>query len=435
MGKLYIFIFFFLYLVIFSARTIYALSPFEKYSDNPLVFNSTYANWNEIGGVQPYVTQESSSFKMWYTSYNGSSLKIAYAISNDALTWTKNSILDIDATFWNHDPSILKTSSDYIIFFGSSNTESGYRIRRINSPDGITVDSTSLLTILIPGSGWESSAISAPFVLKDNSDFYMFYSGTSSGYWKIGLAKSTDGISWLKCSNNPIINPGDSPTILKKNNIYYLFFHSPYGIRYVESSDSLGCNMSWSSPTTVITSSEWYDQNTIIAPAVLEVDQSIYLYYAGLGTDNKWHVNLAISGQQPPSDNPIVILPGFLGSWNKDAVVYRKEVNYSDWKMNPVFQDYNGLKNTLINLGLQENQDFYFFPYDWRKKLEDTATDLDSFLTQTVKPAHQNSDINLLGHSLGGMVARIFGQKFGTNDVNKIITVGSPHLGTVQTYK
>ncbi|MCX6704839.1 MAG: alpha/beta fold hydrolase, partial [Candidatus Woesebacteria bacterium] len=42
--------------------------------------------------------------------------------------------------------------------------------------------------------------------------------------------------------------------------------------------------------------------------------------------------------------------------------------------------------------------------------------------------------IDLVGHSLGGLVARIFAQK-NKDKVNKIISVASPHLGVVQVYK
>ena len=35
----------------------------------------------------------------------------------------------------------------------------------------------------------------------------MYYVGYSDGQFKLGLAKSSDGINWIKSSNNPILSP------------------------------------------------------------------------------------------------------------------------------------------------------------------------------------------------------------------------------------
>ena len=46
----------------------------------------------------------------------------------------------------------------------------------------------------------------------------------------------------------------------------------------------------------------------------------------------------------------------------------------------------------------------------------------------------ENQIINIIGHSFGGLVGRIFAQK-NTDKINKIISVSSPHNGAVQVYK
>jgi hypothetical protein len=42
--------------------------------------------------------------------------------------------------------------------------------------------------------------------------------------------------------------------------------------------------------------------------------------------------------------------------------------------------------------------------------------------------------LNIVGHSMGGLVARTYAQNIGNNRVNKIVTAGSPHLGSVNAY-
>ena len=74
----------------------------------------------------------------------------------------------------------------------------------------------------------------------------------------------------------------------------------------------------------------------------------------------------------------------------------------------------------------------FLYPFDWRKKLEDAAAELDAYITAKI-PGTQKVDI--VGHSLGGLVGRIYAQKYGTGRIDKLITVGSPHQGIPQAYK
>ncbi|MGB9707634.1 MAG: lipase family alpha/beta hydrolase, partial [Microgenomates group bacterium] len=112
-------------------------------------------------------------------------------------------------------------------------------------------------------------------------------------------------------------------------------------------------------------------------------------------------------------------------------ILHNQSVGVFDWKLLPFVKEYNGIIGTFKNLGYQENQDFFVFPYDWRKSVEKSSEDLKTFINTKIP---QDQKVNLIGHSLGGLVARIFTQKY-KEKVNKIITVGSPHEGAVQVYK
>jgi len=136
---------------------------------------------------------------------------------------------------------------------------------------------------------------------------------------------------------------------------------------------------------------------------------------------------------QTPS--PLIFIPGLMGSWNKEAILYNKEVDPDSWQLTPIAKEYEGLLTTLDNLGYQKDKDYFVFAYDWRKRLEDLAGDLKGYLERKVLPFNPSSKVNLVGHSLGGLVGRIYAQKYGTDNIGKIITVGSPHKGTALAYK
>ena len=65
------------------------------------------------------------------------------------------------------------------------------------------------------------------------------------------------------------------------------------------------------------------------------------------------------------------------------------------------------LKPKLENL-LEENKDFFVWNYDWRKSIADIKNDFDSYINN--KNLSDNDDIYLVGHSLGGVVARLWAQ-------------------------
>lgn len=134
----------------------------------------------------------------------------------------------------------------------------------------------------------------------------------------------------------------------------------------------------------------------------------------------------------PTPTPPVILIPGMFASWNRQAILENKTVSQSDWKINPIVREYDGIKETLKGMGFVENTSLFIYPYDWRKKLEDAATELDAYITAKIPGS---TKVDIVGHSLGGMVGRIYGQKYGTSRVDKLITVGSPHKGTPQAYK
>ena len=61
---------------------------------------------------------------------------------------------------------------------------------------------------------WEGTSISTPLVIKVNSGYKMWYQGRGLSFYNhfadLGLADSTDGITWVKCTANPVLRPGDT---------------------------------------------------------------------------------------------------------------------------------------------------------------------------------------------------------------------------------
>ncbi|OGK14702.1 hypothetical protein A3C98_03545 [Candidatus Roizmanbacteria bacterium RIFCSPHIGHO2_02_FULL_37_15] len=434
-----LFLLFFFIILIFVSPT-HAFAPFIKSLNNPLPLTNNFPNWNEAAQYQPSVIFDNGIFKMWYASATGSQYKIVYATSNDGINWIRQNLLDVYPSFDNHDPAILKTQSGYTLFFvATTNVGSqNFKIYSIDSSDGVNFDPNSRQLVLQPSGSLESSAVSSPSVIYENGSYYLFYLCWGSQGFRICMATSSDGNTWQRCSNNPITSEvSDGPHILTKDGKYYLFFQSPLGVRQAESSNNLSCSMTWLNLQTVL-------PEPILGPSVFDKQDMLYLYYSGFYQDGI-KLSLATSNNQPtstptpsltPTPNPrkrkIIIVHGHMASWNKEAMLHNKKVSQNEWKLLPFVKEYNGLIHTLENLGYVKNQDFFIFAYDWRKNLEKITEDLKNF---RINHNLANTQIDLVGHSLGGLVSRIYIQKYETDLVDKIVTAGSPHLGTAKTYK
>jgi pimeloyl-ACP methyl ester carboxylesterase len=107
-----------------------------------------------------------------------------------------------------------------------------------------------------------------------------------------------------------------------------------------------------------------------------------------------------------------------------------------DWKLTPFVKVYDNFRNTFLNnedYALGEN--YFEFYYDWRQPLGELTDDLDNFLNDTVligKP--ENTKANLVGHSMGGLLATAYSNEYGLDKVNQVVTVGSPHQGAIPAW-
>lgn len=129
----------------------------------------------------------------------------------------------------------------------------------------------------------------------------------------------------------------------------------------------------------------------------------------------------------PPGPRPVVFIPGFGGSWSYKGLFLNQPTNYNDWVLTPIFTDsYYGLLQAAI-------PDLFTFGYDFRKSIADSALSLNNFLTDKLP----GQKANVIGHSMGGLVARYCFQKIPTcaDKINKIITGGAPNFGSLDAYE
>lgn len=84
--------------------------------------------------------------------------------------------------------------------------------------------------------------------------------------------------------------------------------------------------------------------------------------------------------------------------------------------------------------GYQEGDDLFVLPYDWRLSNRDSATKLAQKITFVIG-ATQSPRVNLVAHSMGGLVVKQYLATGGANRVDKVVLVGVPELGAPKALK
>lgn len=127
--------------------------------------------------------------------------------------------------------------------------------------------------------------------------------------------------------------------------------------------------------------------------------------------------------------DPVVIIPGIMGS----ATQYAGGIG--QMKLDPIFHTYDNLVLSFKKNGYVENINLFYFPYEWRNKNSLTADDL-KIKIQDVKNKTKISKVDLAAHSMGGLIARNYIENPNgyQNDVDQMVTLGTPHKGSPEVY-
>jgi len=171
-------------------------------------------SWEEkVSG--PCVIYDGTIYKMWYTGSRAGVSKMGYATSSDGINWVKYSGNPVlvpggnggwdDWNTWGSN--VLFDGSTYMMWYSGEQVRDGTRrIGFATSTDGITWVKYSGNPVIVPSSGWDSKFVHAGPVIKEGPTYKMWYTARDGGIWRIGLAESSDGITWQKYYGNPVLD-------------------------------------------------------------------------------------------------------------------------------------------------------------------------------------------------------------------------------------
>ena len=204
------------------------------------------------------------------------------------------------------------------------------------SDDGIHWSEPQITLACDPSSGWEDD-INRNCVLPspDGNGFLMWYTGQAKGKSYIGVARSSDGITFARFRTEPTLVPeGDfegesvmNPFVMYENGKFRMWYaagetYEPNVICYAESENGIDWRKYPSNPIFTCTPENEYEQNRIGSCHIIREDGGYLMFYIGYRDINTACICAArskdgIEGWRRVSENPLVTPTP--GSWDEDS--------------------------------------------------------------------------------------------------------------------
>lgn len=157
------------------------------------------------------VLRENGKLRMWFSSAafkKGPLHTLHEATSDDGIHWSEPSAAQLENLYC---PSVLKSDTGYQMWFVDV-SKRPWVVRYAESADGVkwNVNERVVLQLSQP---WEAEIMVYPCVLKVDGVYLMWYGSYYSAVRRqttaIGFAASTDGLSWHKHPENPVLKPDE----------------------------------------------------------------------------------------------------------------------------------------------------------------------------------------------------------------------------------
>ncbi|MFE4894787.1 esterase/lipase family protein [Peribacillus butanolivorans] len=134
--------------------------------------------------------------------------------------------------------------------------------------------------------------------------------------------------------------------------------------------------------------------------------------------------------EKPMNRTPLVFIPGLFGSMSNVIVP-----GTGNWSFGIAGAVYDPFVHLLESMDYQRNVNLFISFYDWRLPVPFSAY---NYLAQTIREAKQktgSAKVNLVCHSMGGLVARAYVQSnYYQDDVDQLIILCTPNAGSPANY-
>ena len=313
--------------------------PWIRHASNPVMSGGGSGEWNShMFWPNVLYNPDSARYEMWYSGSDGPAngwrpMYIGFATSPDGINWTPldAAVLKPTVGAWDESsvepPIVIRENGQYKMWYsGWSPSNPVAAIGYATSDDGKNWIKHPDPVMTRSGADWDAGGVGACSVVPYSGGYKMWYSGWTAGYTygDIGYATSTDGITWVQYSNNPVIthSPGggwddgsvESPYVQIINNTYHLWYTGmrpgaqfPFQIGWATSADGITWHKyddpsttsalyALSDPVLQPASGQWDGSGVQTGTVLVEGDSLLRLWYCGAmspTSSNPWKIGVA----------------------------------------------------------------------------------------------------------------------------------------------
>ncbi len=192
--------------------------------------------------------------------------------------------------------------------------------------------------------------------------------------------------------------------------------------------DASGYNYSggkdWICPTSDCSHDGWEITFTALSNTVY------FLQGSGCSLSNScFTTNLKLIDLTETPITKTVFVPGLGASWSlNDFINCTKSSNRDNWSLAPYAKSvYTNVLAALQNAGWT-TLPFY---YDWRQNVSENSQLLSEYIKSNTS---EDEKLNLVGHSMGGLVGRGYMEEYSGGKLSKYYSAGTPHQGSSLSY-
>lgn len=290
-------------------RTLYATSPvffdpqdWDKLGIAIPLGSNPNPDWWMM--YKPCVLKEDGIYKMWYHGFDGSTYRIMYAWSLDAITWNKEGVVLPPGSPGSTDDgnvghvNVINDNGVYKMWYGGYDG-STWRIHLAVSPDETSWVRKGVVLSAGAAGQPDDDHVVWQSVIKENGTYRMWYAGNDGLNYRILLASSPDGENWTK--KGVVLDlgsPGDpddvgasDPYIVKRDGLLMMWYYANSGnvLCYATSTDG----ENWTKHGMAVPRGiSGQSDDTVVggSSALVEYDGYAKLWYQGSdGTQTRIH--------------------------------------------------------------------------------------------------------------------------------------------------
>ena len=299
------------WLGLFAALPASAQFTWSRAPENPLI-----PGWVTGGyALSPAVLDDGDGYRMWFTGkpYGGDWLLFA-ASSADGVHWDLSlpPVLVGSAAPWESDgvvyAGVVREGSGFRMAYTGVQGCCGSSVGVATSRDGVHWDKYAGNPVLGPTPGaWDENLIgSSKVLIRDGSEYRLYYEGRGRGLYQTGLATSSDGVHWRKVGSDPVLPVGPAGSwddlaaiagsVFKHGGLYYMLYtgtqvgHDQQAVGIAFSRDGVEWRKHVANPVFLGGSTSAWDWNIGHVCALLRGDE-LRLWYSGYGW--QWSTGMA----------------------------------------------------------------------------------------------------------------------------------------------